>query len=129
MIRNAQVKNVPGYPLPRNPNANQVLYAREISPRVYDYGKPITEQERDRLFAQPAVRQKTVEEIALESDRVVRYQLTQASNGLPSFQFEIARRYLRGDGVETNRALGLHWLRAAVTNGHEGASNLLHSLR
>lgn len=61
--------------------------------------------------------------------KVVAFQLTQASNGLPSFQLELGRRYLRGEGVKTNIALALHWLRSACTNGESQASNLLSQIR
>lgn len=61
--------------------------------------------------------------------RVIAYQLQQASNGLPSFQLEVAKRYLKGDGVPQDHALATHWLRAACTNHDSTASNLLAELR
>ena len=60
--------------------------------------------------------------------RAVAYQHQQASNGLGSFQVELGRRYLRGEGVETNLTLAAHWLRSACTNGESQATNLLKSL-
>ena len=57
--------------------------------------------------------------------RVIAYQLTQASNGLPSFQTEVAKRYLNGDGLEKNMTLARHWLNSACTNRDSQASNLL----
>jgi TPR repeat protein len=60
--------------------------------------------------------------------RAIIYQHQQASNGYPSFQLELGKRYLRGDGVETNIALARHWLTAACTNGEVQATNLLKQL-
>ena len=61
--------------------------------------------------------------------RVIANQLKQASNGSPTFQLELGKRYMRGDGVETNLALARHWLESACTNHVAGASNLLEQLR
>lgn len=60
-----------------------------------------------------------------KSARIFTFRLQQASNGSPSFQFEVGKQYLTGDGVETNLALARHWLQAACTNGESQASNLL----
>lgn len=60
--------------------------------------------------------------------RIVAYQLQQASNGYPSFQLELGKRYLRGDGVAVNTNLAIHWLKSACTNHESGASNLLQQI-
>jgi hypothetical protein len=57
--------------------------------------------------------------------RVVAYQHQQASNGFGSFQYEIGKRYLNGDGVPVDAELARHWLRSACTNGLSEATNLL----
>ncbi|HWN95658.1 MAG TPA: SEL1-like repeat protein, partial [Methylomirabilota bacterium] len=59
---------------------------------------------------------------------VISSQLRSASNGLPYAQLELGKRYLRGDGVETNLTLARHWLTAACTNGESQASNLLRQI-
>ncbi len=61
--------------------------------------------------------------------KVIAYQLTQASNGLPSFQLEIGKRYLRGDGVPMDAALARHWLQSAATNTEAEAIRLLGDLK
>jgi hypothetical protein len=63
-----------------------------------------------------------------ETLRILSYQHQQASNGYASFQLELGRRYLRGDGVETNLTLARHWLQSACTNGEPQATNLLQQL-
>lgn len=63
--------------------------------------------------------------IAQGLPKLIAYQLTQASNGLPSFQIEVAKRYLSGDGLEKNMTLARHWLNSACTNRDSQASNLL----
>lgn len=60
--------------------------------------------------------------------RIVANQLKQASNGSPTFQLELGKRYMSGDGVETNLALARHWLQSACTNHESAASNLLERL-
>jgi hypothetical protein len=68
---------------------------------------------------------------AAEADtvrRIIAYQNQQASNGLPSFQFELGKRYANGDGVKTNLLLARHWLQSACTNGSAQASNLLKQI-
>ncbi len=48
--------------------------------------------------------------------------------GSPTFQIEMGKRYMSGDGVETNLALARHWLQSACTNHESAASNLLERL-
>ena len=75
--------------------------------------------------AKAAAAEKYRQEQISAIPRIVAFQLQQASNGSPSFQIELGKRYMRGDGVETNLALARHWLQAACTNGESQASNLL----
>jgi len=101
---------------------------------AYEYGRIATDAEvRTEMLAR-ANEGKLRQQAVNESDRaaavklvpkVIAYQHQQASNGYPSFQLELGKRYLRGDGVETNLALARHWLQAACTNGESQASNLL----
>lgn len=60
--------------------------------------------------------------------KVLFFQHQQASNGLPSFQYELGRRYFKGDGVNQDLDLARHWLTSACTNGSSLASNLLLQL-
>jgi TPR repeat protein len=59
---------------------------------------------------------------------MIPWSLLQASNGLPSFQHEVAMMYLSGDGVPKDRELALHWLRAAVTNNYKISAAKLREL-
>jgi hypothetical protein len=43
-------------------------------------------------------------------------------------QYDLAQRYFDGKGVEQDRALGLHWLEAAATNGNRSAKASLDRL-
>lgn len=63
------------------------------------------------------------------TNRIIAHQMREASNGLPSFQLILGKRYLTGDGVETNLALAKHWLQSACTNGEPIATNLLSQLK
>ena len=89
----------------------------------------ISNQIRARLIEmRSAAESKLEQERQAAIPRIVVFQMRQASNGYPSFQFELAKRYLRGDGIETNRALAIHWLQSACTNGESQASNLLRQI-
>lgn len=108
---------------------------------AYDYGElptdeELAELERARVARLEEINKKLAEKRAqlksiqdaegqVQTARVILYQLTQASNGLPSFQIEVAKRYLRGDGLPQDHALATHWLKAACTNHDSEATNLL----
>lgn len=119
----------PQYPMLTQSRLNLFLKANgrvrgDGSPE-YVHGKSLTAEQARAALAPPPVRLQSIEEIATTQNKVVTYQLNQASNGYPSFQIEVAKRYLDGNGVEANRDLAIHWLRAACTNGEAQASNLL----
>lgn len=80
------------------------------------------EQRAAQLAAEKELKERPARERAA---KLIAYQLAQASNGLPSFQVEIAKRYLKGDGLPKDDALATHWLKAACTNQDSTASNLL----
>lgn len=106
----------------------------------YDHGRPPNASERETLAKEAAESAKwRADQLAsrqarqnldrqAQTARVAVYQLAQASNGLPSFQIEVAKRYMRGDGLELNKALAKFWLESACTNRESEATNLLKSL-
>lgn len=49
--------------------------------------------------------------------RVLAFQQEQARQGSPSAQLALGRRYLAGDGLERNEAVGRVWLEAAARQG------------
>ncbi len=83
--------------------------------------------ERDRQIAEVTRRESKRKEEMLV--RVLAHQHQQASNGYGSFQYELGRRYLAGDGVGINQALAIHWLKSACTNGLTEATNLLTKIQ
>lgn len=98
---------------------------------IYEAGRAATVEEvqaeiarRQEEASQNALSKSEQERITM-APKVLAYQFQQASNGLGSFQLIVGKRYLTGDGVETNLNLARHWLRAACTNGEFQASNLL----
>lgn len=60
--------------------------------------------------------------------RVLAFQLEQARQGAPSAQLALGRRYLAGDGVERNEAVGRVWLAAAARQGSTEAQEALRQL-
>lgn len=90
--------------------------------------KQLAKEIQEAEARQAAADKAAVERVSTQA-RIIAYQLAQASNGFPSFQVELGKRYARGDGVETNYVLARHWLQSACTNGSTEASNLLHQLQ
>jgi hypothetical protein len=62
-------------------------------------------------------------------DKLIRFQLEQATNGLPSFQYDVGVRYLTGDGVWTNETLGRYWLEKSAAQDNRDAKELLKTLK
>ena len=98
------------------------------SPGFWDLGEPYTgdlagfkyifrvlpdQIVRERLYS-PAEKQ----ELAL---KILSFQLERASNNVASDQFDIGKRYLTGEGVETNQSLGIYWINAAASNSFPAA--------
>ena len=48
--------------------------------------------------------------------------------GEPDAQFELARMYLKGEGVQEDRKLAFHWLSTLTQKGHAGAQAFLAEL-
>jgi TPR repeat protein len=53
--------------------------------------------------------------------RTVDFLKKRAETGSASAQFDLGKRYLVGDGVETNRVEARKWFEAAAKQEHEGA--------
>lgn len=132
-VKQIWVKDAPEFPMARGTRVNWFLkmtsrtWPMQFSGTAMEckYGKSLTVDQVKAMYSAPPVQQLTDEQKRATQSKVIAYQLSQASNGYPSFQYEIGKRFLNGDGVEANRDLALHWLRAACTNGNEQASNLL----
>jgi len=104
-------------------------YDRQLKQQIAE-SKARHEQEQAEAEVKAAAEQTArIRAAKLARDaKLLAYQLSQASNGLPSFQLIIGKRYLTGEGVETNLDLAKHWLRSAMTNGETQATTLLSKL-
>lgn len=60
--------------------------------------------------------------------KVLENQKRLAERGYPSAQFDLGRRYLRGDGVPKDSNTARQWLQKAVQNGSADAAQLLQQL-
>lgn len=118
-----------------NIGARVTLHAIPTSTRgVYDFGNPVSEipPDADRYFQITSAGIKPrktdtakLQDAATAEQRLITWQLTQASNGLDYVQFDIAQRYLSGDGLPQDPQLALHWIRAAATNQFQPAIQYL----
>lgn len=57
------------------------------------------------------------------------YQKKRAEEGSDSAQFDLALRYLTGNGVEKNDATGMKWLEASAKGGNSQATKKLAELK
>lgn len=96
--------------------------AQEREKRQREKDLAEAQAQADRMAAIAAANQAKLE-------KIIDYQTREAKRGLPSFQLLLGKRYLTGDGVETNLALARHWLQSAATNGEPVATNLLSRLQ
>ena len=62
---------------------------------------------------------------AAATQKLVLWQQQEATNGAAHAQYSLAKRYLTGDGVPENRALGEHWLKKASEQNYPDAVRLL----
>ncbi|GEM_PF-2250114 len=57
--------------------------------------------------------------------RIVDFQLQKAISGNPTSQYDIGIRYLKGDGLDQDRAQALNWLKMADQGGNSRAKKQL----
>lgn len=115
------------------PNKTRVdCYAVPISKTFWDYGIPYNGDSSQfqyiyRVLTNGIIRERqyTPKEQIEQKGKLVAHQLEQASNNLPSFQFEVGKRYLIGDGVPTNKILGDYWINLAASNSSPEAIKFL----
>jgi len=60
--------------------------------------------------------------------KAVEHQKKQAEEGSESAQYELGVRYLKGDGVEKDEAMGRKWLALSSKNGYGAATRRLEEL-
>jgi TPR repeat protein len=65
---------------------------------------------------------------AEQEAKTVKWLYSQATNGSASAQCSLGKRYLIGQGVETNEALAIEWFNKAAAQGDMEASNKLARL-
>ncbi|MEO7676533.1 MAG: SEL1-like repeat protein [Verrucomicrobiota bacterium] len=74
------------------------------------------------------VPEKTKEQKAEMVRKTVEFQKKRAEAGAPTAQYDLALRYLTGNGVEKDPKLGRKWLETAATNGSNQAVKKLSEL-
>jgi hypothetical protein len=79
--------------------------------------------------AQPVDPEKAKAEKEAALKRVVEFQKKRAEAGSATAQYDLAMRYLKGDGVEKDLAAAKKWLEAAAKNGHTLAPKKLEELK
>ena len=79
--------------------------------------------------AQPVDPEKAKAEKEATVKRIVEFQRKRAEAGSATAQYDLAMRYLKGDGVEKDLALAKKWLQAAAKNGHTLAPKKLEALK
>jgi hypothetical protein len=106
---------------------------------TFDYGKPFVghlEDYPDYFEVRPTAIVKTHRlsdaEIKAKKEettqKIVEWQKKEAATGSAISQYDLGVRYLKGDGLEKDEQLALHWLKVAATNGNDQAVKLLSDL-
>jgi TPR repeat protein len=86
-------------------------------------------EEQDRLATEAESRRmnKEIQDKQIRL-KMVEYTKQCATNGLPSYQYDLGKMYMYGDRVEINQTLATYWLTKAASNGNTNASNLLNHI-
>lgn len=98
---------------------------RSQSYSVYDVGTDYIPPQRKLTPEEQKIQAQRKAEAKL---REFQYIQTQASNGVASAQRELGLAYLKGDGVESNRFLGINWLGKAAVQGDSQAHDALEKI-
>ena len=88
----------------------------------------VTQPPHSPTALSPAESAKASSEKDQAAKRLFEYQLKRAQEGSSTAQFDLATRYLKGDGTEKNPAEARRWLDAAAKQGHDGAKKKLKQL-
>lgn len=80
-------------------------------------------QASNRIFM--AAQKVAADKFQSSSNSLV-FEMRSASNGVGSFQFSLAMRFQKGDGVPADQTLAQHWFKSALTNGAESARSFIH---
>jgi hypothetical protein len=99
----------------------------------FDYGFPYAGATSNRtvfLVTQNGfIKKESSQEAEAKKEAAVKtlvaWQLQQASNGVAYVQFDLAKRYLKGDGVQQDDLLGHYWLMRSAEQNYEPAVKLL----
>jgi len=100
----------------------------------FDYGQPVEKESGDftnvvLVTARGIVKKESPQQIAAKKAatdaKLIGWHQQQATNNVAYAQYELGKRYLNGDSLERNEALGLYWLRRAATQDYEPALQLL----
>jgi len=60
--------------------------------------------------------------------KTIEFQKKRAEEGSAAAQYELGLRYLKGDGLPKDAALGRHWIERSATNGYSLAIQKLEDL-
>ena len=118
------------------PLTNQVIRlpnGRTAGGRMLEFGIPIARKDAPprRLAFLPDGSVKEIhasEASASNPEAVIAWQLHRANNGSATAQYDLAKRYLVGDGVAPDLDEAHRWATMAASNGHTGALDLLKNL-
>lgn len=99
----------------------------------YDYGLPYSGMTSNLTIylvtRNGLTKSETLQEAELKkltaSKKLLEWQIQQASNGVAYVQFDLAKRYLNGNGVQKDEALGRYWLQRSADQNYEPAVKFL----
>jgi TPR repeat protein len=78
--------------------------------------------------AAPTEARKSDEKKAEEAKRAVAFERQRAEQGKASFQYDLGKRYLTGDGVEKDLEAARKWFSLAASQSYPGAKQKLEEV-
>jgi len=113
------------YPSGRSWTITPVSYSSGENVYVYDMGVDYYPPAR---VLTPDEKNAAEKKRAEQDQKTVKWLFSQATNGMPSAESSLGFRYLKGQGVPKDEALGRKWLQKAAADGDDEAAAKLASL-
>lgn len=107
-------------------------YTRKVVPQSPPPSRapaqPVAPAPSSTAPAQPVDPAKAKAEKDAATKRAVDFQIKRAEGGSATSQYDLAIRYMTGDGVDTDYGKARKWLEEAKKNGHQFADKKLTEL-
>ena len=132
---NGATRKIPAYKVVSDQDvATRALAARERAQAAKAEKDKADQEQMKRDRERQAWYNKAIEEQnkttkRMVSMRVFEFRKEQATNGLPTAQYQVGKAYLDGENCPTNKTLGVYWLTKSAEQGNADAKAALDELK